>query len=482
MKRHHRLTAVSALLLSLGLLTGCGRLTVDSVMNVIAPTETPIPGSDVTFVGEHTEVIEPLAFTYQEMDGLLSPFWAETDGDRKIVELTQLSLVGERGDPSPAEYTREKNEDESTVVILRLKDGLRFSDGRAVTANDLLFTYYVLADSDYDGPIRVNTLPIRGLSSYWNGMEMDMYAKYITLYDQIYNQGRYDKDLKDALESAKRTARENGVREENLERDAGVKAAQEALDAYDSDRGDEIRSALEDAWRRDAQALVDYTIQNYSGSIALRTDFTQEEVLASPGLQVMYTMLDRGFGSMNEDGGFTSANDMTWDLRDGFPTVDDLFQVMYETYSGDPAQYWSIEGYGRGDMLAAVENEIVRRWAPSDEYWRGTVDRIEGFEILDERTLAVTLEYCDDTVLRILTDIYIAPLHFYGDEAGFDPSNNAFGFTRGDLSSVRSLSRASLGGGEFVYRETDIRTVYLDPNEYYWLGKTEIPGAILTKE
>ena len=37
------------------LLTGCGRLTVEGVMNVIAPTETPIPGADATFVGEIVE-------------------------------------------------------------------------------------------------------------------------------------------------------------------------------------------------------------------------------------------------------------------------------------------------------------------------------------------------------------------------------------------------------------------------------------------
>ena len=31
------------------------------------------------------------------------------------------------------------------------------------------------------------------------------------------------------------------------------------------------------------------------------------------------------------------------------------------------------------------------------------------------------------------------------------------------------------------YRETDLRTVYLDANENYWLGVTDVPEIILSK-
>lgn len=482
MKKRKRLAAALATLLCVGLLSGCGGLTVESVMDVIAPTETPKPGEDLTFSNRVERTLEPLSVTYQEMDGLFSPFWAETDGDVKIVKMTQLSLRSETADPSPGEYSRELNEDGSTTVILRLKDGICFSDGIPLTARDLLFTYYVLIDSDYDGPARVNTLPIRGLAAYWNGMDLDMYSKYITLYEQIYNNGNYDKDLKAAVETAKQEARAQGIREDVLADQPGVRAAQKALDEYDTERAEEIRAAIDDAWHADVRNLVDYTIRNYSNSIELRTRYTRDEVLANYGLQVMYTMLDRGFGTMSEDGGFTATNDKSWNLWDAYPTVDDLYDVMYEAYSGDPVKYWSIEGFGRGDMLSRVENELVLRWAPEDPDWRGTVDRVSGLEILDDRTLAVTLEYCDDTVLRILTEVFIAPLHYYGEETAFDPENNSFGITRGDLSSVRELSRASLGAGQFVYRETDVRTVYLDPNELYWLGMPEYTEAVVSKE
>ncbi len=461
--------------------SGCSRLTVENVLDVIAPTESPVPGSDLVFSGNQEIEIEPMSFTYKDMDGVLCPLWAEKDGDCMVAQLTQLKLTGESGDPGAAEITREKNEDGSTDVVIRLRDGLVFSDGHPLTAKDLVFTYYVLLDGGYDGPSLVNTLPIRGLSSYWNGMDMDMYTKYIVLYDELYNGGKYDSDLQDALEKAKAEARDKGVREANLENDAGVKEAQKALDEYDYIKAQEIQDAIEAAWRDDVAALVEYTINNYSGSISLRTNYTKEEVLGNFGLQVVYTMLDRGFGSFNEEGGFTSTNDLTWDLVSGFPTIEDLFSVMYDAYNGDAAQYWSIEGYGRPDLLAAVENQLVRKWAPEDEYWRGSIDSISGISMPDERTVVVTLEYCDDTVLRLLTDVYIIPLHFYGTEEKFDPEAGMFGYTPGDLNEVRSRNRTSLGAGEFVYRETVIRTVYLDPNPNYWLGETAVPYAVLSK-
>ena len=63
----------------------------------------------------------------------------------------------------------------------------------------------------------------------------------------------------------------------------------------------------------------------------------------------------------------------------------------------------------------------------------------------------------------------------------FDPDNGSFGFTKGDLSAVRANNGKVVGAGEYAYRETDLRTVYLDANENYWLGVSAAPEVILTK-
>ena len=289
------------LIVALLALSGCS-LTVDDVMNVIAPTETPAPGSDLVFSDEPEATPEPMQLTYTEMDGIFSPFFAETDGDVQVVKLTQLSLRAVEGNRAPAEITRTNESDGTVTVRISLQKGILCSDGEELTADDLLFTYYVLMDETYDGSYTVNELPIEGLSYYWNGMDSDMYGKYMMIYDEIYNNGNYEKDLEQAVEDAKDAARAKGISEESLDNNNDVIAAKKALEEYDTERADEIRAAIEEAWRADAQALVDYTMENYSGTISLRTSYTREEVLANTGLQVMYTMLDRGFGKFDDDG------------------------------------------------------------------------------------------------------------------------------------------------------------------------------------
>lgn len=480
MKKTIRAAAAALLIPILLTLSGCA-LTVESVMDVIAPTETPAPGSELVFSDAPEATPEPETLTYEEMNGVYSPFFAETDGDRKVVELTQLSLRAVEGYRAPAEITRTTESDGRTSVTIRLQENLLCADGEELTADDLLFTYYVLMDESYEGVYTVNQLPVDGLSLYWNGMDTDMYGKYMMIYDEIYNGGKYDEDLQKAVDDARRDAAERGVKEENIDSDAEVVKAQKALDEYDTVRADEIRDAVDDAWRSDAQALIDYTMENYSGTISLKTSYTREEVLADPGLQAAYTMLDRGFGTFNDDGSFTASSGTSWDMQTSFPTAEDLYNETYAAYNGDIAQYWSIEGIGRQDILAAVQNRIVRIWAPEDADWRGGIQTISGVEKVDEYTVRIYLTFCDDAVLKALTEIYIAPLHIYGDESAFDPENGAFGFTKGDFASLHANDGKAVGAGEYAYRETDLRTLYFDANENYWLGVSDVPGVILTK-
>ena len=64
----------------------------------------------------------------------------------------------------------------------------------------------------------------------------------------------------------------------------------------------------------------------------------------------------------------------------------------------------------------------------------------------------------------------------------YDYAAGSFGFTKGNLNALRENKRESLGAGEFIYRETLGKTVYLDVNAAYWLGAANVPEAILTIE
>ena len=246
MKKSIRAAAAAMLIPILLTLTGCS-LTVDGVMSVIAPTETPVPGSDLVFSDAPEVTPEPRQIAYEKMDGVFSPFFAETDGDKAVAEMTQLSLRAVEGNRAPAEITRTTGTDGTVSVTIRLEKGLLCADGVELTADDLLFTYYVLMDESYDGPYTINQLPIDGIALYWNGMDSDMYGKYMMIYDEIYNGGKYESDLEKAVEDAKRAAMEKGVSEANVESDADVIKAQQALDEYDTVRADEIRDAIDNA-------------------------------------------------------------------------------------------------------------------------------------------------------------------------------------------------------------------------------------------
>ena len=105
MKKSIRAAAAAMLIPILLTLTGCS-LTVDGVMSVIAPTETPVPGSDLVFSDTPEVTPEPRQIAYEKMDGVFSPFFAETDGDKTVAEMTQLCAPWRATAPLPRSPAR----------------------------------------------------------------------------------------------------------------------------------------------------------------------------------------------------------------------------------------------------------------------------------------------------------------------------------------------------------------------------------------
>ena len=67
--------------------------------------------------------------------------------------------------------------------------------------------------------------------------------------------------------------------------------------------------------------------------------------------------------------------------------------------------------------------------------------------------------------------ITMAPLHYYGDPAAYDYENNQFGFTKGDLSGVKSHTSEPVGAGPYVFEGYANGVVTLKANENYFKGK-----------
>ncbi len=73
----------------------------------------------------------------------------------------------------------------------------------------------------------------------------------------------------------------------------------------------------------------------------------------------------------------------------------------------------------------------------------------------------------------------IAPLHYYGDKAAYDYDNNQFGFTKGDLSGVKSKNTQPLGCGPYVFEGYANGVVTLSANPTYFEGEPAVKTILM---
>ncbi|MCR5796224.1 MAG: protein kinase [Solobacterium sp.] len=175
-----------------------------------------------------------LVYEAESLSGSFSPFYTLTTGDTDVKNAVFLSLLttdrqgavinhaidGETKPFNgteytyygPADLTVKQNSNGTSEYTFKLREDLVFSDGRPLTADDVLFTMYVLADPLYDGSSDFNTLPISGLDDYRSSMT--------SLADMLIDAGpgntdfsKWDKQTQDAFWEDLQPAGEKFVRE-----------------------------------------------------------------------------------------------------------------------------------------------------------------------------------------------------------------------------------------------------------------------------
>ena len=142
------------------------------------------------------------------LNGNFSPFFYESGYDEDVWLMTSVHLLGtdrlgavvEKGVhtekipyngrdytyPGLADLTVTANADGTVDYDFVLRDGVTFSDGKPLTADDVIFSMYVLSDPTYDGTSTFFSLPVEGMAEYRSGME--------TLANLIYDSGRNNTD------------------------------------------------------------------------------------------------------------------------------------------------------------------------------------------------------------------------------------------------------------------------------------------------
>ena len=360
--------------------------------------------------GGSSSADKPLVVGYSNFSSKFSPFFSETAYDQDVWTLTQVSLLtldrlgaivekGKTGEDreyngtsyhydGPADLTIKENSDGTVDYDFDLRDDIKFSDGEPLTADDVIFSMYVLSDPTYDGSSTLYSIPIKGMEEYRAGMA--------TLMSLLYSAGKDNTDFS----------------------------------LWDEETQTKFWTDLEKAGTAFAQEIIDYCKENGLGDTAKAAG----EAWNFPGL----------------------ADDAT---------ATDLFWLMAESYGGDLAKLSSTET--AGSSLADLGFD------PAD-YSNGvktgdSADSISGIQKTGDYSLKVTLKEPDATAIYQL-GVAIAPLHYYGEPDKYDYDNNKFGFDKGDLSHVRSVTTEPLGAGPYIFKKFENGVVSFEGNDNYYLG------------
>ena len=154
----------------------------------------------------------------------------------------------------------------------------------------------------------------------------------------------------------------------------------------------------------------------------------------------------------------------------GFEIADDadakmFWDAMVEAYEGDIPTLVATESAG-STFADLMENY--------DTYTRGvetgeSAPSITGFQKTGDYSMRIVATKVDATLIYQLA-FEISPLHYYGDPELYDYDNNSFGFTKGDLSVVRSKTTEPLGMGPYKFVKFENGVVSYEANETYFKG------------
>ena len=429
-----------AAVMTVASLSACGK---DNTSSDGANTETG--ASESTEVSTSTGA-DTLVVGKDTFGSKFSPFFATLAYDQDVSDMVSIGLLasdregnivmkgieGETIAYNGTDYTYNgiadcdvtQNDDGTVVYDFTLRDDIKFSDGEPLTADDVIFSMYVLADPTYDGAATFYTLPIKGMEDYRSGMD--------SLGNIILAAGRDNTDFTTFTE--------------------------DQMNAY--------WAAVDEEGEKFAQDIVDYCVANYP------------DYLESVGnSEVALGMFAWGFGDVNDDGTVLTGAGTGTEYNIADLTIADYWTELQAKYENDLVTMSETEA--AGDDLFAMLNEDY------PEFTQGittgdSAANISGIEKTGDYSLRVTMDKFDAVAIYQL-GVAVAPLHYYGDTSKYDYDNNMFGFTKGDLSIVKDKTTQPLGAGPYKFDSYENGVVTFTANENYFKGEPKIK-TILFKE
>ena len=403
----------------------------------------------------------PLVVTIDTLSSKFSPYFADTGYDQDVVALTQVALMttdrtggiifngieGETVSYNGTDYYYQGIADLSqvydaetdiTTYSAKLREDIKFSDGTPMTADDVIFNYYVYLDPSYTGSTTLNSYDILGLQAYLTQVPEDSLASVVP-----------------AMEALKAAGAGYTVTEADP-------FTQEVYDAY--------QAGIVELWKADTQGITDYVFANYAADYAeAMLGKTADEVAASEGLKNSLGMALWGFGEISEDfATLTTAAGETVAVEEA--TNDDYYEAAVAKYAGDFAAYLAAGESATGTTLDALNTTTMNAIAAASGVdMSAGVPNIAGIKKLDDYTVEIKVKGFSAPAIYSILGIQIAPLHYYGDGT-YDYDANNFGHPYGDLSCMQDKLDKPMGAGPYKFLKYENRVVYYEANEHYFQG------------
>ena len=126
--------------------------------------------------GSGSEGGDTLVIGTSKFNGVFSPFFYNSAYDREafrgvfetVLEPNENNELIDNAGHIDEGVVKGKGDKQTTTYTISLNEGMKFSDGEPVTIDDLIFTYKVYADPNYDGIATFRTaVDIQGMNEYY---------------------------------------------------------------------------------------------------------------------------------------------------------------------------------------------------------------------------------------------------------------------------------------------------------------------------
>ncbi|MBR3034022.1 MAG: ABC transporter substrate-binding protein [Firmicutes bacterium] len=369
-------------------------------------------GSQGGGTDEPEESATPLVVGYSPFSSKFSPFFSETAYDQDVYTMTQASLL---------------TSDRTGAIIYK---GI---EGETIPYNGTDYTYYGPADLevvenadgtvDYNFKLREDLVFSDGEPMTIDDVIFSMYVLCDPTYDgsstlfaqPITGMAAYRSGMDTLLNLIFNAGRDN----------TDFTFFTEEQQAAFWEKYDAATTGL-------AQEIVDYCLENYA-------DYGAEDVSTSAEL---------------------------WGFEVPDNTIEGFAAALEEAYGADVAGMINTEAAGSTveDLFPGLEE-----YSTAGVSTGTSAPNIEGIKKTGDYSMTIHMDEVDATAIYQL-GVSIAPLHYYGDKDAYDYDNNNFGFTKGDLSSVRAKTTQPMGAGPYKFIKFENGVVYFEANDTYYQG------------